>query len=326
MRALRRAAIVCARCSNHPADQPRRVFEPNHQTPSSRRRFCSSLTGAANQPGARLCSGASGRFCRARRRAMATRRRWWSASGALTYAELDVCRTGSPMALRARGGDRRPGHPLRPECAEWVVGYHALAKLGGVINPINVMLTPEEVVFVTRDCERQRDPDRSRETARRSSTWPGIRLSARWSVWEREAGRRAGLRDAARRRLGRLPSPGGIARRGRDHRLHLGHHRPSEGRDAESPCGAAQRALTATMHVRRADTRRDRAACPARLRQRRDQRRVPGRHDGGPAGALRRSETSPGDQRHRATMLEGVPTMYSICSTDPGSTVPTSRR
>ena len=35
---------------------------------------------------------------------------------------------------------------------EWVVAYYAVAKLGAVINPINVMLTPSEVEFVVRDC------------------------------------------------------------------------------------------------------------------------------------------------------------------------------
>ena len=36
---------------------------------------------------------------------------------------------------------------------EWIVAYYAAAKAGGAINPINVMLTPEEVKFVTRDCQ-----------------------------------------------------------------------------------------------------------------------------------------------------------------------------
>lgn len=35
---------------------------------------------------------------------------------------------------------------------EWVVAYYAIAKAGGVINPINVMLTPEEVAYVVKDC------------------------------------------------------------------------------------------------------------------------------------------------------------------------------
>ena len=35
---------------------------------------------------------------------------------------------------------------------EWIIGYYATLRLGAVINPINVMLTPNEVVFVTQDC------------------------------------------------------------------------------------------------------------------------------------------------------------------------------
>ncbi len=37
-------------------------------------------------------------------------------------------------------------------CWEWIVSYYAVARLGGVINPINVMLTPEEVLYVVKDC------------------------------------------------------------------------------------------------------------------------------------------------------------------------------
>ncbi len=35
---------------------------------------------------------------------------------------------------------------------EWIVSYYAALKTGAVINPINVMLTPEEVAFVAADC------------------------------------------------------------------------------------------------------------------------------------------------------------------------------
>tara|TARA_R110001592_G_scaffold190887_1_gene436933 strand:+ start:7087 stop:8643 length:1557 start_codon:yes stop_codon:yes gene_type:complete len=37
-------------------------------------------------------------------------------------------------------------------CSEWVVSYYAALKVGAVINPINVMLTPEEVSYVANDC------------------------------------------------------------------------------------------------------------------------------------------------------------------------------
>ena len=35
---------------------------------------------------------------------------------------------------------------------EWIVAYYGALKVGAVINPINVMLTPEEVGFVASDC------------------------------------------------------------------------------------------------------------------------------------------------------------------------------
>jgi long-chain acyl-CoA synthetase len=39
-----------------------------------------------------------------------------------------------------------------PNCWEWIVSYYAALKAGAVINPINVMLTPEEVEYVVADC------------------------------------------------------------------------------------------------------------------------------------------------------------------------------
>jgi long-chain acyl-CoA synthetase len=35
---------------------------------------------------------------------------------------------------------------------EWLVSYYGILKTGAVVNPINVMLTPAEVAYVTRDC------------------------------------------------------------------------------------------------------------------------------------------------------------------------------
>jgi AMP-binding enzyme len=49
------------------------------------------------------------------------------------------CATGRPAACTRSGW----------EC---VVAYHAALRLGAVVNPINVMLTPEEVAFVLNDC------------------------------------------------------------------------------------------------------------------------------------------------------------------------------
>ncbi len=37
-------------------------------------------------------------------------------------------------------------------CWEWIVAYYGIHKLGAVANPINVMFTPAEVAYVTNDC------------------------------------------------------------------------------------------------------------------------------------------------------------------------------
>jgi long-chain acyl-CoA synthetase len=39
-----------------------------------------------------------------------------------------------------------------PNSWEWIVSYYGALKAGAIINPINVMLTPPEVAYVTKDC------------------------------------------------------------------------------------------------------------------------------------------------------------------------------
>jgi long-chain acyl-CoA synthetase len=39
-----------------------------------------------------------------------------------------------------------------PNSWQWLVAYYAIAKTGAVVNPVNVMLTPEEVKFIIGDC------------------------------------------------------------------------------------------------------------------------------------------------------------------------------
>jgi long-chain acyl-CoA synthetase len=71
----------------------------------------------------------------------------------LTYEELDdLCArvAGGLHELGVRSGDRVSLYS--PNRWEWVVAYHAALRAGAVVNPINVMLTPEEVAFVLNDC------------------------------------------------------------------------------------------------------------------------------------------------------------------------------
>jgi long-chain acyl-CoA synthetase len=71
----------------------------------------------------------------------------------LTYRALhELCDrvAGGLHALGVQPGDRVSLYS--PNRWEWVVAYHAALRVGAVVNPINVMLTPEEVAFVLNDC------------------------------------------------------------------------------------------------------------------------------------------------------------------------------
>src|SRR6516162_9971838 len=71
----------------------------------------------------------------------------------LTYAELDnLCDrvAGGLHDIGVRPGDRVSLYS--PNRWEWVIAYHAALRAGAVVNPINVMLTAEEVAFVLNDC------------------------------------------------------------------------------------------------------------------------------------------------------------------------------
>ncbi len=71
----------------------------------------------------------------------------------LTYQELDALSDAFAASVTGRGiatGDRVSIYSQN--CWEWIVSYHGIVKAGAVVNPINVMLTPEEVAFVLNDC------------------------------------------------------------------------------------------------------------------------------------------------------------------------------
>ena len=70
-----------------------------------------------------------------------------------SYRELNVMSGRLANGLRALGVAQDDRVTLYTQnCWEYVVSYFAIARLGAVVNPINVMLTPEEVLFVVKDC------------------------------------------------------------------------------------------------------------------------------------------------------------------------------
>ncbi|MCU1679548.1 MAG: fatty-acid--CoA ligase [Amycolatopsis sp.] len=76
-----------------------------------------------------------------------------TAKRTLTYRELDALSDRVAAGLIQRGV--LPGETVSLYSQnrwEWVVAYHGALKCGAVVNPVNVMLTPEELAFVLRDC------------------------------------------------------------------------------------------------------------------------------------------------------------------------------
>jgi long-chain acyl-CoA synthetase len=76
-----------------------------------------------------------------------------TATRTLSFRQLDGESDRVAAALVARGV--RPGQPVSLYAQnrwEWIVAYHAAAKAGAVVNPVNVMLTAEELAYVLRDC------------------------------------------------------------------------------------------------------------------------------------------------------------------------------
>lgn len=230
----------------------------------------------------------------------------------LSYAELDALsdRVAAALAVRCIApGDRVSLYSQNRW--EWIVAYHGILKAGAVVNPINVMLTAQEVRYVLSDCGARAifcGPDKAPDVLDAARDVPGVEHVV--SFGEAPVGAldfEALLAERAPRPDVPAAAPTALST--------IGYTSGTTGH----PKGAMQShravflncALTGTMHVR---TERDVVvtALPAPhvygnvvinslfmaggtvvLMERFD-----------PEGALERIA------RHRATLFDGVPTMY----------------
>ncbi len=70
-----------------------------------------------------------------------------------TFSELDAMVEKVAAGLAAAGV--APGDVVSLYASnswQWIVSYYAIARTGGVINPVNTMLTAEELRYVVQDC------------------------------------------------------------------------------------------------------------------------------------------------------------------------------
>ena len=69
-----------------------------------------------------------------------------------TFRELDEASSKVAAALQARGvGAGETVALYSPNCSEWLIAYYAVMKLGGIVNPLNLMLTPDEAAYAMND-------------------------------------------------------------------------------------------------------------------------------------------------------------------------------
>jgi long-chain acyl-CoA synthetase len=70
-----------------------------------------------------------------------------------TFAELDHASSALAAGLEELGLVRGDCVSLYAQnCSEWVIAYYAVAKIGAVVNPLNSMLTAEEAAYAMNDC------------------------------------------------------------------------------------------------------------------------------------------------------------------------------
>ena len=154
----------------------------------------------------------------------------------LDFRELNARSNRVAQALKASAvmpGDRVA--LLLMNGAEFIETFFAIAKIGAVNVPLNWRLVADELEFILDDCgatvlvysvSSRRWPP-SCGAAARETDLRLVRAGGRRRPRLRLALRRLDGRGA-RRRTG----VGRLRRRPAVHHVHLGHHRPAEGRDA----------------------------------------------------------------------------------------------
>jgi long-chain acyl-CoA synthetase len=70
-----------------------------------------------------------------------------------TFIELDTASSALAASLEQLGIVRGDCVSLYAQnCPEWVIAYYAIVKIGAVVNPLNSMLTPAEAEYAMNDC------------------------------------------------------------------------------------------------------------------------------------------------------------------------------
>ena len=233
-----------------------------------------------------------------------------------------TCATGWPAACTTSGSGPVTVFSLySPNRWEWVVAYHAALRAGAVVNPINVMLTAEEVAFVLNDCGAAAIFTSGEKAEVIAAADPGFRVRADLAPGHQ-------LRPRRRRRhrvRGVAQPPGGGAGRAQAGPTDLSTIGYTSGTTGH-PKGAMQshRAVflnTAAVFAVQTRTDRDVMLNALPLPHVYGNVMMNGTFMVGATLVMMErfdpAVTLAEIQRHRATVLDGVPTMYAMMLADP---------
>ncbi|WLH14823.1 AMP-binding protein [Pseudomonas hefeiensis] len=72
----------------------------------------------------------------------------------LSFADIDLMSTKVATHLESLGVQRDQVVALYSQnCPEWIIAYYAILKIGAVVSPLNLMLTGSEAAFALADCK-----------------------------------------------------------------------------------------------------------------------------------------------------------------------------
>lgn len=70
-----------------------------------------------------------------------------------SFADLDLKSSAVAAQLRERGiGEGSVASIFGPNSADWIIAYYGILKAGCIVNPLNLMLTGPEAAFAISDC------------------------------------------------------------------------------------------------------------------------------------------------------------------------------
>lgn len=71
-----------------------------------------------------------------------------------SFQDIDTLSSRLAASLESLGVEKGQVVSIySPNCPEWIISYYAVLKIGAIVNPLNLMLTAKEAAYAVADCE-----------------------------------------------------------------------------------------------------------------------------------------------------------------------------